>query len=245
MASGQSEVSICNLALSRLGEESITALSDNTPQAIECNRLYAITRDMELRGHNWNFAIRRADLAADTTSPSWGYDNRYRLPADFLKLVEVESTDQWRVEAGNAGESGSFFVLTDLSDPIYIRYVARVTDPAVFDPLFINMLAARLAMDLAPKLTQLLPSGIGPEGAVTIPARNLFVTANETDLGEDGGPRSHVMLYAFEAGKAPHDCALCGASDTYLDEVITDDAGSRMFVCSDTDYCAERRGEAA
>ena len=51
--------------------------------------------------------------------------------------------------------------------------------------------------------------------------------------------------YPFEAGKAPHDCALCGASDTYLDEVITDDAGSRMFVCSDTDYCAERRGEAA
>jgi len=36
-------------------------------------------------------------------------------------------------------------------------------------------------------------------------------------------------------------CALCGASDSYLDEVVTDDAGGRMFVCSDTHYCAERR----
>ncbi len=52
-----------------------------------------------------------------------------------------------------------------------------------------------------PKLLQLLPSGIGPEGLVTIPARNLFATANETDLGEDGAARAHVML--FERSETP------------------------------------------
>ena len=36
-------------------------------------------------------------------------------------------------------------------------------------------------------------------------------------------------------------CALCGAEDVYLDEVILDDRGGRMFVCSDTDHCEERR----
>jgi alpha-D-ribose 1-methylphosphonate 5-phosphate C-P lyase len=46
--------------------------------------------------------------------------------------------------------------------------------------------------------------------------------------------------YPFEAGKAPHVCALCGDASSYLDEVITDDNGSRMYVCSDTDHCAER-----
>jgi alpha-D-ribose 1-methylphosphonate 5-phosphate C-P lyase len=45
--------------------------------------------------------------------------------------------------------------------------------------------------------------------------------------------------------QAPHPCALCGAEDTYLDEVITDDEGGRMFVCSDTDFCAQRREDAA
>ncbi|MFY0308714.1 alpha-D-ribose 1-methylphosphonate 5-phosphate C-P-lyase PhnJ [Leisingera sp. D0M16] len=47
--------------------------------------------------------------------------------------------------------------------------------------------------------------------------------------------------YPFEASKADHPCDLCGAEDSYLDEVILDDAGSRMFVCSDTDYCRTRR----
>ncbi|WP_298839509.1 esterase-like activity of phytase family protein [uncultured Roseobacter sp.] len=54
----------------------------------------------------------------------------------------------------------------------------------------------------APVLRQLLPSGIGPEGAVAIPARNLFVTANETDLTGSGGIRSHVMIYALQDGPA-------------------------------------------
>ncbi|KIQ00293.1 carbon-phosphorus lyase [Agrobacterium tumefaciens] len=38
-------------------------------------------------------------------------------------------------------------------------------------------------------------------------------------------------------------CALCNASDVYLDEVVTDDRGGRMFVCSDTDHCETRQTE--
>ncbi|CDZ50766.1 esterase-like activity of phytase family protein [Neorhizobium galegae] len=53
-----------------------------------------------------------------------------------------------------------------------------------------------------PQLMQILPSGISPEGAVAIPGRNLFATANEVDLGKDGGARSHVMIYALEEGVA-------------------------------------------
>jgi alpha-D-ribose 1-methylphosphonate 5-phosphate C-P lyase len=30
--------------------------------------------------------------------------------------------------------------------------------------------------------------------------------------------------HPFDPSKAPHPCALCGAEDSYLDEVITDDA---------------------
>lgn len=55
--------------------------------------------------------------------------------------------------------------------------------------------------DADPQFLQLLPSGIGPEGLVAIPGRNLLVTANETDLGEDGLARSHVMIY--ERSEAP------------------------------------------
>ncbi|EFU9699825.1 anaerobic C4-dicarboxylate transporter [Escherichia coli] len=35
-------------------------------------------------------------------------------------------------------------------------------------------------------------------------------------------------------------CAICGSTHSYLDEVVLDDAGNRMFVCSDTDYCRQQ-----
>ncbi len=58
----------------------------------------------------------------------------------------------------------------------------------------------------APVLKQLLPSGIGPEGYVTIPDRNLLVSANESDGLEDGAARAHVMLFEYGEGSAvyPH-----------------------------------------
>ena len=49
--------------------------------------------------------------------------------------------------------------------------------------------------------------------------------------------------HPFEPTKAEAACDLCGSTTSYLDEVITDDAGSRMFCCSDTDFCATRRGQ--
>ncbi|MEY8713021.1 carbon-phosphorus lyase complex subunit PhnJ [Mangrovibacter phragmitis] len=36
-------------------------------------------------------------------------------------------------------------------------------------------------------------------------------------------------------------CALCGSRDSYLDEVVMDDSGTRLFVCSDTDYCRQQQ----
>jgi alpha-D-ribose 1-methylphosphonate 5-phosphate C-P lyase len=50
--------------------------------------------------------------------------------------------------------------------------------------------------------------------------------------------------HPFERWRHPGRCALCGADDSFLDEVITDDRGSRMFVCSDTDFCEARRAQA-
>ena len=49
--------------------------------------------------------------------------------------------------------------------------------------------------------------------------------------------------HRFHAGRAVGVCSLCGSDSSYLDEILTDDRGGRRFICSDTDYCAERRGE--
>ncbi len=52
----------------------------------------------------------------------------------------------------------------------------------------------------APEHVQTIASGIGPEGSVAIPSRNLFVTANESDLREDGLAGSHVMIFERAEG---------------------------------------------
>lgn len=61
-----------------------------------------------------------------------------------------------------------------------------------------------------PTLLQALPSGIGPEGLVAIPERNLFATANETDLGEDGAARAHVMIYERSEDEAAYPTLVAG-----------------------------------
>ncbi|PQO24756.1 alkaline phosphatase [Rhodobacteraceae bacterium WD3A24] len=66
----------------------------------------------------------------------------------------------------------------------------------------------------APVLTQLLPSGVGPEGFVALPSRGLLVSANEEDLREDGGPAAHVMIFEHnEAAPAYPQLTAAGAGE--------------------------------
>ena len=47
--------------------------------------------------------------------------------------------------------------------------------------------------------------------------------------------------HPFEIETWTECCALCGSTESFLDEMIVDDTGKRLFVCSDTDYCESRR----
>jgi len=49
--------------------------------------------------------------------------------------------------------------------------------------------------------------------------------------------------HPFEVQKWNTVCALCGSASSFLDEIITDDQGSRMHVCSDSDFCQERQAD--
>lgn len=49
--------------------------------------------------------------------------------------------------------------------------------------------------------------------------------------------------HPFELTRFTRGCDLCGSTSSYLDEVVVDDRGGRMFVCSDTDHCEERRAD--
>ncbi|MBA4263634.1 MAG: carbon-phosphorus lyase [Comamonadaceae bacterium] len=49
--------------------------------------------------------------------------------------------------------------------------------------------------------------------------------------------------HPFEVQRWDAACALCDATDAFLDEIITDNEGGRMHVCSDSDHCQQRRAD--
>jgi alpha-D-ribose 1-methylphosphonate 5-phosphate C-P lyase len=82
------------------------------------------------------------------------------------------------------------------------------------------------------------------------PALQLFGAGREKRIYAIPPYTSVVSLdfedHPFEVQKFSEPCTLCGSTGVYLDEVILDDRGGRMFVCSDTDHCeAQRTGKAA
>jgi alpha-D-ribose 1-methylphosphonate 5-phosphate C-P lyase len=51
--------------------------------------------------------------------------------------------------------------------------------------------------------------------------------------------------HPFEVESWDRECGLCGSRKSFLDEIILDDEGTRLFACSDTDYCRRRQNGSA
>jgi hypothetical protein len=148
------KVEIANRALTKLGAERILLLTDPSKEARVMNAMFDTVTDAELRRHRWKFALTRATLPALIATPEWGYTYAYQLPSDFLALVQVneyylrglKQKTLWTVESGQ--------ILTDLPAPLKVRYIKRVDNVAVFDPLFVEVLACKLAFEACETLTQ-------------------------------------------------------------------------------------------
>lgn len=146
-----SDVDIANRALQKLGAERITSLTQDSENARAVNLCFTAVRDAELRSHPWNFAIKRLQIAADATAPSFGYDNAYTLPSDCLRLLPPDNatnynTLDWQIEGKK--------ILTNESGSLDIRYIKRETDPNQYDSLFVEALSCKLAIELCEQLTQ-------------------------------------------------------------------------------------------
>lgn len=144
-----SKVSIANGALQLLGATRIESLDQDRPNAKSMKAAFDTTRDALLRRYDWAFAIKRDSIAADGDDTEWGDWHRYALPNDHIKLILDDESGQkvdWRIE-------GRFIVTTD-GAPLNIRYIARITDVNLYDPLFVEALEAALALACCEEITQ-------------------------------------------------------------------------------------------
>lgn len=145
-----SKVSICNQALSRLGADSITSLTDNTIEAKACNLIYDDIADEVILEGDWTAAIQRASLAKTANTPTFGYTNEFQLPVSpfCLKVLNVDE-----IPVGyNAYKIEGDKLLTDMST-VKIRYLGRITDTEKYGTLLQRVIIARLALELGYRLT--------------------------------------------------------------------------------------------
>lgn len=150
------EVSICNLALSHLGDEATVASIDppeGSAQAEHCASFYPVARDSLQEMHAWGFCTTRKALALLSEEPLTGWQLAYVRPSAAVRVLGIYPAG---VLDDNDPQPFETEVLTDGTEVIYTntedavcRYTFRVTDPSKFSPLFTETLSWLLASHLA------------------------------------------------------------------------------------------------
>lgn len=142
------DLQLCNLALSRLGEARVFDLAEDEFVTIQCARQFPLAVDEVLRSHRWNFASARVALARLADAPAFGPKYAYALPSDCLRVLEVndisgsgEPDSDWEIEGRSL-----------LSDETAVRiiYIRRELDLSLWDALALEWLVLALAAKLAP-----------------------------------------------------------------------------------------------
>lgn len=174
-----SDVGIANIALIRIGAKRISALTENSEQAIVINSVWQYIRDEVLSVRDWHFAKVRVALAQNATTPEYNFDFAYTMPADFLRLCRQDRTDASVFTSGIYSEDfftgqlylnniyypykietisdGTICLFTDYDntdDSLFITYIKRITDATKFSPAFVNCFSNRLAAEIATTITE-------------------------------------------------------------------------------------------
>ncbi len=162
-----SEVDICNLALVKLGAQTIPSLTVTTAPAPVLLRVYPLLRDKLLRVWRWNFTRVYAELPQLTDSPPFEYTYAYQLPADYLRLeladvsngtsqavgMPAASIGDWNFNRNQDYRIVGRQIWTNVPPPLRIQYAARIVDPAQYDAAFIESLACYIAWQLCEQIT--------------------------------------------------------------------------------------------
>lgn len=182
---------LANRSLSYLGQMAITDIDEGSKNSRTCKEFMDDTIREVLRSHRWNCASKRAILTELTEVPTWGYSHAYELPADFLRLMEVngeqfeDSQKYFEIENGKR--------LLSNWDDCQIRYIANIGIPD-FDPCLADAVAIKLASKI------IVPLQLSQDGAAFLIARyrEVLNEARRIDAVETGSrenPQYERLLF--------------------------------------------------
>jgi hypothetical protein len=149
-----SKTDICNLALARVGAQSIMDIDDaDSKGARACKNAFESVVRKVSRVAIWNTLKSRASLAELSTAPVFGWSKQFQLPTDFIRLFKLNGVDLDNDEPGEYFEIEGKVLLTD-AETADIQYIAYKDDPNVYDPLMVDAIVVLLASEIAVPLRQ-------------------------------------------------------------------------------------------
>lgn len=140
-----SQVQIINLALGRLGANEITSLTEGTTEQKLAVNAWDIARRACLRDHTWNFATTDATLNSIADYIPYEFQYAYQLPSNNVRLLRVYGNPTYKVQGRR--------ILCN-NNTCKIKYIADITDTTSWDSSFTDLVAQRLAADMAFALTK-------------------------------------------------------------------------------------------
>ena len=138
------DIELANTALSLIRANAITSFTEGTREASASANIMPVLRDEMLREHNWRFSKKQAALAQLVATPLYGYLYNYAIPDDCLKVLETKDDSEYTL--GNQDDQR---VIRSDETTLSITYVSRVTNPTLWDSLFVSAYIRRLAAELA------------------------------------------------------------------------------------------------
>lgn len=148
-----SDIGVANYALQKLGADRVESFDQNHPNARSVKAVFDTIKRAELRRYHWSFATRRVILAKDTAQTLWGNLNRYTVPTGFIRLIFDDETGQrtdWRIESD---DTDTLYIVTKDAAPLYIKYIHEVKAANLYDPLFENAFATKMAFEMCEEVT--------------------------------------------------------------------------------------------
>ncbi len=143
-----SAATICSNALMMLGDNAIASLTEDSDRARLANALWEPVRDMVLRGHPWNCAVKRVSLGPDATAPAFDYTHAFTLPSDWLRTLSVGEEGErpeYRIESGKVLMRQNVCLL---------RYIWRNDQPATWDSMLVWAMTSCMRSVFAYGITQ-------------------------------------------------------------------------------------------
>lgn len=140
-----SATTICNEALTFLGEGVLLTFPEESRSSDLCSVFYDRIKASELSKHPWNFALTLNTPTRAATTPEYRFTYQYVLPPDLLRIIDVYPTNyKWQ----RVGQ----YLMSNL-DTLSIEYIGLVEE-YLFSPTFAEVVSARLAMSLSETLTE-------------------------------------------------------------------------------------------